>query len=139
MFSEAEADVNSNLDHVTGLILVMARIDGGSSGMLYDNPQELLTDMLTSEEKPPAIAPFSSAAYPAARAILQTMDDLQVAVYALQIDQDNWVLAMLVGPLDTHIALLDETLMQPIVRSITRNEPAALPPSPTATFVPIPT
>ncbi len=65
------------------------------------------------------VKPFSLEAFPAARAVIsETESESGGVVYALRLDEDNWLIVGLVAPRDQNVLLLDETIILPLLHSI---------------------
>ncbi len=78
-------------------------------------PGDLMVQLMDIERE--AIAAFDGADYPAARAMFEEPGMVGV-LYALQLADDDWVLVLLSVPPGDNVALWDEVVLMPVVRSV---------------------
>ncbi|MCD4686479.1 MAG: hypothetical protein K8S97_11150, partial [Anaerolineae bacterium] len=121
----ASAEDAANADGVPAMpALAVLRFNGAEflmeSGIA--TPGDLLVQMMDIDRE--HVLPFDAAEYPAARAVLDE-DGMYGAIYALALPDDHWVIMLLVVPPEANVALWDEVVLMPVVRSVALLEDAA--------------
>ncbi len=110
--------VGSLEDNPDAPILFLLRVEAAFIGAeTVESPEDLLTEALDMDRD--QVKPFSLEAFPAARVVIsETESESGGVVYALRLDEDNWLIVGLVAPRDQNVLLLDETIILPVLHSI---------------------
>jgi hypothetical protein len=116
-FLEDPADADALDDIPSAPVLAVLR----SSNWFGDaadarTPREFLSEIFSVDLAD--IRDFDAAEYPAARYVVEDIEDGQGVAYALQVGGDDWVVLLLAVPDELNVLLLDETVMIRVVRSI---------------------
>ncbi len=116
-------DISEDMPPPTAPAILVIRLDAAVffPGQTIETPEDVLSEFFGASLD--AITPFSGANYPAARATSDDARDVAAVFYALHEAGDTWLLATLITPLDGPLLQLDETVMMPLVVSISELEP----------------
>ncbi|MBN2306133.1 MAG: hypothetical protein JXQ72_16740, partial [Anaerolineae bacterium] len=115
------ADADTPDDDPTAPAIAMIRMTGEMAMMLGDSPESLLSTF--GEIAEDDITAYNAARYPAARAVLPAgtlSTDTESVMYVLNLGEADWLLVISIVPTGSgdNILLLDETVLQPLIRSI---------------------
>ncbi|MBN1680672.1 MAG: hypothetical protein JW966_10295 [Anaerolineae bacterium] len=138
MFYADKNDVER--DVLLDLALAIARIDGTQYETLNETRIDSLESLFIDDFQIPAsdITPFTGMDYPAVRAIIEMPEEeSSIIVYGVQLGKDDWFAAIVIMPSDMNPLWLEETFLQPLLRSISVTGP--IQPGPTAIPAALPT